>query len=65
MKAIWKWLGTPAAFRTLSAVFFLYLCIAAFGRTASWREVLVDGAVLFWLIWGLGYYSAKPKKGQP
>jgi hypothetical protein len=62
MKAIWKWLGTPAAFRTVSAVFFLYLCIAALGRTASWWETFND-AVWLCAIWGLGYYSAAPEKG--
>jgi hypothetical protein len=65
MSAIWGKLTTPTAFRVFSLVLFLYLCIAVFGRTESWWKVLIDGAGLFWLNWCLGYYSAKPKKGQP
>jgi hypothetical protein len=64
MKAIWKWMGTPTAFRILSALYFFYLCIAALGRTTSWWETF-NGALLFCVIWGLGYYSAAPEKGQP
>jgi hypothetical protein len=63
MKAIWKWMGTPTAFRTLSLVFFLYLCIAALGRTKSWWETF-NGAVLFYSIWSFGYYSAEAKPAQ-
>jgi hypothetical protein len=62
MKAIWKWLGTPTAFKLLSIVIFLYMCVGAFGRTSSWWETF-NGALLFYVIWGLGYNSAAPKKG--
>jgi hypothetical protein len=63
MKAIWKWLGTPAAFRIVSAVFFLYLCLPALAPTRSWWDTF-NSVLVFAGIWGLGFYSA-PEKDQP
>ena len=57
MKSFLKWASTPTAFKIGSLLFFLYLCIAAYGRTGSWWDTF-NGAVLFAAIWLFGFNSA-------
>ena len=59
MKAIWNWLKTPTAFRLVSFIYFAFLCFPVLVDKRSWWDTF-NAAILFFGIWGLGYYSAPP-----
>ncbi len=67
MKAIWKWIGSPAYWKSAAIFTGIYLTIAALGQNGDWIFAASIG-LGFWLCWTYSAYAhgitAAPEKGQ-
>jgi len=67
MGEVWRFMGTPLAFRMVSGFFCGYVAISTLGRTGSYLDAF-NAITLFMAIWALGYHSSPssmaPSEGE-